>query len=131
LATAHSSERSAGQSSEEEVEAPGEGEGEGEDDFSIDLITGNAYARQAEAYLKAATALRCPYPELDGLLDPTELEVQRSLQESNTTSRPCVYVFSRGYDLRRHLGTSHNVVVSKEVVDRWIKRKKESQEPRT
>ena len=98
---------------------------EGEEDFNIDLITGNLYAKQAEANLKTATVLRCPYPELDGLIDPTEVETQRSMPESSIP-RLCVYVFSRAYDLRRHLRSTHNVALSKEVVDSWIQLKKAS-----
>jgi hypothetical protein len=129
VAKAHSLEHSADHSTTcDEPDDEGEAPYEGEDDFNIDLITGNAYAKQAEANLKAATVLRCPYPELDGLLDPTEIETQRLVQESSNTPRFCVYVFSRGYDLRRHLNTIHDVIASKEVVDRWVKRKKQSQE---
>lgn len=98
-----------------------------EDNFNIELITGNAYAKQAEANLKTRAVLRCPYPELDGLLDPTEVEAQSSMADSNPGPL-CLYVFSRGYDLRRHLGAIHNVVLSKEVVDRWVKREKQCQD---
>jgi hypothetical protein len=119
MANAHLAEQSTGHSTSfEEPEALNEGK----DDFNIDLITGNLYTKQAEANIKASTVLRCPYPELDGLLDPTELEAQRSMPESST--QRCVYVFSRAYDLRRHLGSTHDVVSSKEVVDSWTKRMK-------
>ena len=124
VAKMHSSEIDHWTSSEEPDTDREDAPNEGKDDFNIDLITGNLYAKQAEANLKTATVLRCPYPELDGLLDPLELDAQRSMPESSTTPLLCLYVFSRAYDLRRHLGSAHNVVLSKEVVDRWTKRMK-------
>ena len=126
VAEAHPSKRSTPRStSSEDEEAQAH---DSEDDFSIDLITGNLYAKQAEANLKTATVLRCPYPELDGLADPDDPEVQKSTAGSSVPPI-CVYVFSRGYDLRRHLGAIHNVVVSKELVDKWVIKKKQASAP--
>ena len=123
VAKEHTSEHSTDHSTSSEEHDTEEKAPNEEDDFNIDLITGNLYVKQAEANLKTASVLRCPYPELDDLLDSTEVEAQRFMPESSTTLRHCVYVFSRAYDLRRHLRSTHNVTLSKEVVDRWKKAK--------
>jgi len=39
----------------------------------------------------------------------------------SSTSRTCEYVFSRAYDLRRHLRAEHDVDVEKDKVDEWVK----------
>lgn len=122
LAKVHPSENSRAPSASSEDE---EAWHDSEDDFNIDLITGNLYVKQAEANLKTSTVLRCPYPELDGLVDPIDPEAQESTAES-IIPPICVYVFSRAYDLRRHLGATHNVVVAKEVVDKWVIKKKQA-----
>ncbi|KAF7315220.1 Transcriptional factor IIIa [Mycena indigotica] len=82
--------------------------------LDIGAITGVTYTRGALEKLAATTALRCPHPDLHGL-DP-DLGIP--------TSTPCEYVFSRAYDLRRHLQATHNVVLDKEVVLRWVQRVK-------
>lgn len=76
--------------------------------LDIDTITGSTYARTAHSKLKAAKALQCPYPHLNGLA-------------SVQTGPPCEYVFSRAYDFRRHLQSEHGVVVDKDSVDRWVR----------
>jgi len=96
---------------------------EGEDQevmFDIDTMTGNAYAKRAEARLKEAKALRCPFPHVQELTgeDPAE-----SLGGSQQPG-PCDYVFNRSYDLRRHLNAAHDLIYSKEVVDTWVRRHK-------
>ncbi|KAJ7125020.1 hypothetical protein C8R44DRAFT_782068 [Mycena epipterygia] len=88
--------------------------------MDIDMITGNTYAQNAHKKLNAAKALRCPYPDLDGLV-----LVQHSEQDDTNghlvAGPTCEYVFSRAYDLRRHLQTAHDVVAEKENVDRWVR----------
>ncbi|KJA27725.1 hypothetical protein HYPSUDRAFT_130794 [Hypholoma sublateritium FD-334 SS-4] len=88
--------------------------------FDIDTITGNAYAKRAEAKIQNATALRCPFPCLEDLTGDSNRTVP-----SPTHLSPCDYVFNRSYDLRRHLKASHEVVVIKDVTDGWVKRQKE------
>jgi len=78
------------------------------DKMDIDTITGNTYAQTASRKLKAAKALRCPYPHLDDLAVVP-------------AGPPCDYVFSRAYDLRRHLQSEHDVVVDKDSVDLWVR----------
>lgn len=87
--------------------------------FDIDTITGNAYAKHAENKIKNAMALRCPFPCLEGLTGDSVYTVP-----SATNSSLCDYVFNRSYDLRRHLKASHEVVVTKDVTDGWVKRQK-------
>jgi len=38
-----------------------------------------------------------------------------------SASKACDYVFSRAYDLRRHLRAEHGVEAEKESVDDWVK----------
>lgn len=76
--------------------------------MDIDTITGNTYAQTAHKKLKAAKALQCPYPHLNGLA-------------SVQAGPRCDYVFSRAYDFRRHLQSEHGVVVDKDSVDRWVR----------
>ncbi|KAJ6576864.1 hypothetical protein B0H10DRAFT_2101879 [Mycena sp. CBHHK59/15] len=83
--------------------------------LGIDLITGNAYAQNAREKLKAAKVLRCPYPHLNDVA---------VVHEHGNSSATCDYVFSRAYDLRRHLQTVHEVVAEKESVDRWRRTRK-------
>ncbi|KAF7362145.1 hypothetical protein MVEN_00560500 [Mycena venus] len=78
--------------------------------LDIDTITGNTYAQTASKKLKAAKALRCPYPHLDGLTVAQ-------------TGPPCDYVFSRAYDFRRHLQSEHNVIFDKKSVDLWVQKR--------
>ncbi|KAJ7350372.1 hypothetical protein DFH08DRAFT_108248 [Mycena albidolilacea] len=75
--------------------------------LDIDTITGNNYAQAASKKLKAAKALRCPYPHLDDLAAVAD-------------GLLCDYVFSRAYDLRRHLQSEHDVIVDKNSVDMWV-----------
>ncbi|KAF8972906.1 hypothetical protein BDZ97DRAFT_1649233 [Flammula alnicola] len=103
-------------------EDPSETEAQGghEATFDIDMITGNAYAKRAEANVKNAKALCCPFPSLQDLTgDPC------SVNPASHSIAACDYVFSRGYDLRRHLSASHDIMVSKETIDSWVRRQKQ------
>nr|GAT57901.1 transcriptional factor IIIa [Mycena chlorophos] len=79
--------------------------------LDIATITGDAYAQNARQKLAAAVALRCPFPDLHGL---GEISPEPECA-SATSSRPCEYVFSRAYDLRRHLQSTHGVILEKDV----------------
>ena len=98
--------------------------------FDIDTITGQAYAKRAEERVKSAKSLRCPYPNLQSLMLDLDFPVCISALppctegEGSSSRRNCEYVFSRGYDLRRHLGASHDINVPKETIDEWVKLQK-------
>lgn len=81
--------------------------------MDIDSITGKAYNSLASSRLNDPTSntLRCPYPLIPG---PT----------ATSSSSGCEYVFSRAYDLRRHMKAEHGVAVDKEVVDEWVRGKR-------
>ncbi|KAF7321425.1 Transcription factor iiia [Mycena kentingensis (nom. inval.)] len=85
--------------------------------LDIDTLTGATYANSARQKLAKATALQCPYPNMHGL-------EQDAHPPSASTSVPCGYVFSRAYDLRRHLKSAHDVVLDKEVVRSWVSKAK-------
>ena len=89
-------------------------------DFDIDTITGEAYAKRAEEMVKSAQSLRCPYPHLQNLA------VDINFPDSSSSHRNCDYVFSRAYDLRRHLAASHDVNLPKETIDEWVKLQKQN-----
>jgi general transcription factor IIIA len=72
---------------------------------TIDEITGVAYAERASG---KRAQLKCPYPEMEGLLSAMPDD-----------GGPCEYVFGRAYDLRRHLRAVHSVELDKDVLDRW------------
>lgn len=81
---------------------------------AIDDITGKNYATRAQERLSNATTLQCPHPHMHVLLP--------SLESTSGSSKQCDYVFSRAYDLRRHLRSEHGLEVEKEAVDEWVKR---------
>ena len=92
-------------------------------DFDIDTITGHAYAKRAEEMVKNAKSLRCPYPHLQSLTVDLNFP---TCMESSSSRRNCDYVFSRAYDLRRHLVASHDVNIPKETIDEWVKLQKQN-----
>ena len=73
--------------------------------------------------VKSAKSLRCPYPHLQNLTVDINPPPCMDLSSSR---RNCDYVFSRGYDLRRHLGASHGVDFTKETIDEWVKVQKQN-----
>lgn len=74
--------------------------------FSIDDLTGMSYQTQVRTTAK----LECPYPDVS-------LLVEESIAGS---SAKCQYVFTRAYDLRRHLKSEHGLDVEKEKADEWV-----------
>lgn len=88
----------------------------------IDAMTGRLYAQRAAAGdsgiagagIARLRQLRCPYPDLRDFLS--------SSSPSQPLQAACEYVFGRAYDLRRHMGAVHGVVLEKEAVDTWARR---------
>ncbi|KAI0735302.1 hypothetical protein C8Q76DRAFT_711770 [Earliella scabrosa] len=93
--------------------------------MDIDLITGKAYATRAKDAVKQASKLQCPYPELPPLLS-TDSSEATSTSTSSKRVHACQYVFSRAYDLRRHLQAEHGVEVDREKVDEWVRGEKDA-----
>ena len=91
--------------------------------MDIDLITGKAYATRAKDAVKQASKLQCPYPELPPLLSTDSSEATST---SSKRVHACQYVFSRAYDLRRHLQAEHGVEVDREKVDEWVRGEKDA-----
>jgi len=77
----------------------------------INEITGVAYEERAA---RMHAPLTCPYPAMEGLPSAPPAEGWGD-------AAPCEYVFGRAYDLRRHLGAVHSVVLEKEVVESWAR----------
>ncbi|KDR75265.1 hypothetical protein GALMADRAFT_226933 [Galerina marginata CBS 339.88] len=105
---------------EQNEEDSSEGESQ-EPTFDIDGITGYAYAKRSEARLNDAKALRCPFPDVQ---DFTGERSTDNITKSIVIPQTCDYVFSRAYDLRRHLHACHDIAVLKETLDIWAKRQK-------
>ncbi|KAI0932343.1 hypothetical protein AcW2_001001 [Taiwanofungus camphoratus] len=82
--------------------------------MGIDFITGNAYATRARMKSDNPKILRCPYPDLPAVLSGM------SVSSASCSDVACLYVFSRAYDLRRHLQSEHGVEVEREAADRWV-----------
>ncbi|OCH96521.1 hypothetical protein OBBRIDRAFT_765331 [Obba rivulosa] len=96
-----------------------------EQTFNIDFITGVSYKTRSQEQIKTAGKLMCPYPDLP----PTFLSAKEPCYPSaGPSSRrgACEYVFSRAYDLRRHLRAEHTIDVAKDLVDAWVKEAKRS-----
>ena len=82
-------------------------------DMIIAMITGKAYSTQAQQRMSSPRTLRCPHPKLHDLISS-----MNAMQEGQ---KQCGYVFTRAYDLRRHLCAEHNQEVGKDTVDTWVR----------
>ena len=111
-AKVHQPQRQATDASEEEL-SESDPQQPSEVTFDIDAITGNTYSKLANNRLNSSKALRCPYPNIRDLTGDDTVE-----------GRDCTYVFSRGYDLRRHLYATHDIDVPKDAVDCWVRKQK-------
>ena len=85
--------------------------------MDIDSITGNAYAKRARAQIQATKVLQCPFPDLGMLFASTDAQLVGG-------SSRCGYVFSRAYDLRRHLKVAHQVEVDRDDADAWVRERR-------
>jgi hypothetical protein len=108
----HSKDGSEAESSEPDAPGPSEVT------FDIDAITGHAYTKRANELLNSSKALRCPYPDIRDLTGHDAVNFL-------VGGRGCAYVFSRAYDFRRHLHATHDINVPKDIVEGWVRRKKE------
>ena len=114
---------------EEKGRAGGEGGKEPPTAFSIDWITGAAYDARAQARLSSGVrSLRCPFPDLPPSLRRGCLGEGEDAASADEAAAPsasggsrCLYVFSRAYDLRRHLLAEHALEIGREVVDAWVR----------
>lgn len=88
--------------------------------MDIDTITGKTYATQAEQRLHTSKALKCPFPYFQSFLPTASIP-------SSSTASPCGYVYTRAYDLRRHLKAEHQIEAEKEAVDNWVNDAKRAQ----
>ncbi|KAH6914256.1 transcription factor iiia [Coprinopsis sp. MPI-PUGE-AT-0042] len=87
-----------------------ESTGDDEADDAIDVLTGKAYDTQAQSALAQGKRFACPYPDVAGL-------TQEPLPGS---SKACNHVFSRVYDLRRHLDSAHGINADKGALQEWM-----------
>lgn len=86
--------------------------------LDIDHITGKAYAVRAQQKLASLRTLRCPHPDLRSLVSTVAVVEHGQGQ--------CEYVFTRAYDLRRHLRSEHKEEIEKDAVDNWVRLARDS-----
>ncbi|KAI0374296.1 hypothetical protein BV20DRAFT_961419 [Pilatotrama ljubarskyi] len=131
--SSHSSDSDSGV--EGDSDHPSEAAHETSGAMDIDLITGSTYAAHAKESIKQATKLQCPYPHLPPLLSPEGADKgvtsSAAVYSSSKRKVDCQYVFSRAYDLRRHLQAEHGVEVEREKVDEWVRLQKEARSATT
>ncbi|OJT11063.1 hypothetical protein TRAPUB_12434 [Trametes pubescens] len=117
-----------GEESESHVDEPSGSVTDVRDGMEIDFITGSAYAARAQESLKQATKLQCPFPHLPPLLSPKDAseDAAHSAPAASSSKRQnvCQYVFSRAYDLRRHLRAEHSIASEREKADEWVRLQK-------
>ncbi|XP_006460868.1 hypothetical protein AGABI2DRAFT_204147 [Agaricus bisporus var. bisporus H97] len=109
-------------SDEESLPSPGAEQQEANISFDINAITGYSYIQVAQTKVAEKRALQCPFPDLH----PFVAEVN-NIQPSTAPSKQinsCDYIFTRAYDLRRHLRASHQFSAQKDSVEDWVAQKK-------
>lgn len=109
-------------SDEESLPSPGAEQQEANISFDINAITGYSYIQVAQTKVAEKRALQCPFPDLH----PFVAEVN-NIQSSTAPSKQinsCDYIFTRAYDLRRHLRASHQFSAQKDSVEDWVAQKK-------
>jgi len=94
--------------------------------FSIASITGDAYTTRSRAQLSTTKTLQCPYPYLPVLLTGEAPDAVDSPSTSPHHTSQCQYVFSRAYDLRRHMHAEHDLHFEKEAVEKWVRTAKQA-----
>ncbi|KAI0762861.1 hypothetical protein C8Q74DRAFT_1207337 [Fomes fomentarius] len=93
--------------------------------MDIDFLTGKTYAAQAREAVNQVTKLQCPYPHLPPILS-VDVDASEPVASSSKRTHACQYVFSRAYDLRRHLQAEHGVEVERDKVDEWVRGQKDA-----
>ena len=101
--------------SDESESSADEGDEPGQGKMDIDTITGHAYRKRAEAIQQKG--LRCPYPDV-GQISPEKVVAEMEGSEH------CDYMFTRAYDVRRHLLAVHGLEIDKETMDRWAEKRR-------
>lgn len=73
----------------------------------IDTLTGKAYAMQSELRIQSQDGLHCPYH----ILSSTNSSARGV--ETKPSCSECPFVFTRAYNLRRHLLAMHSLDIDK------------------
>ena len=88
----------------------------------IDFLTGKKYQDNARDLLDAQKVINCPCPDWpSSFISHEGSETGDEQAASEATNDHCEFVFTRAYDLRRHLLAIHDLDVDKEVVHEWVK----------
>ena len=84
---------------------------------TISLLTGQDYL-QVSSKSKLQRVIACPWPDAFGAENATQ-----AIGPAFASSR-CAFMFSRAYDLRRHLRSTHGLEVEAEDVNSWVVERK-------
>lgn len=82
----------------------------------IGWITGTDYTSSSMHRNTRRELVPCPWPDR---FEFEELSADEALQVQGDI-RQCTFVFSRAYDLRRHLKAGHGLDLTKDLMDRWV-----------
>ncbi|KAF8487680.1 hypothetical protein JB92DRAFT_2758971 [Gautieria morchelliformis] len=97
--------------------APASSEGEGESSSIIGWITGTNYVSPSAHHNTRRALVPCPWPdrfESEDLNGDKPTPAQAGLGQ-------CAFMFSRAYDLRRHLKSDHGLELTKDETDEWVR----------
>ena len=94
-------------------------EDDGEPSSTIEWITGTNYTSPSTHRNTRRALVPCPWPNGFEPKDPNRNELLQ-VQADADIGR-CAFVFSRAYDLRRHLKADHGLELTKNEMDEWVR----------
>ncbi|GJJ06620.1 hypothetical protein Clacol_000813 [Clathrus columnatus] len=80
--------------------------------YDIDWITGKNYILRSGHNNTRRPLVPCPWPN--------RFDLTMTIRKEESIEK-CSYIFSRAYDLRRHLKAEHSLELTKDEVDAWVK----------
>lgn len=92
-------------------------EDEGEPSSIIGWITGTDYTSVSAHRNTRRALVPCPWPNR---FETEDSNVDESVHAQDDMGK-CTFVFSRAYDLRRHLKADHGLELSKDEADSWVR----------
>jgi hypothetical protein len=95
---------------------------------TLDLLTGRHYHQSRVGVKNIVRKFPCPWPDvlsfsLSALSETASMPSTAPFITASGGSNPCAFVFSRAYDLRRHLRAEHAFETEQAVLDAWLGRR--------
>lgn len=90
---------------------------DGEPSPTIGWITGTNYTSPSAHRNTRRALVSCPWPDGFG---PGDLNLDEPAR-AQADIEHCAFVFSRAYDLRRHLRADHGLEFTKDEMDNWVR----------